>query len=329
MIWLSSIFILCGGGLPSAVSFMWAMVSEAIPLEWRHRAFYYVFSAFYVAELLASSVASTTTDISPWIPCSLAIISLVFCLILLSVMPEPRTSEHYLESHAEPRNFSNGNDTADLPVKTSLVRSLKGALSNRNIIFTLPTFLVVTLRYTTLNILIQYASIRFGLKISAGAYFYTQSAVVNLILFLLIMPQLNTYIQNRFKVNSQVVDLASVRISVCLLCIGSFLVGIAPSSRLLSLGENTIPDTLPVMYVNLLLGVLVFSGGFGTRVHAIALATHWIAKDFKATFYTAIAVLENVGHMLGDPAMQQIFAGTLRMSPFWHALPFFVASVSF
>jgi len=125
---------------------------------------------------------------------------------------------------------------------------------------------------------------------------------------LLIMPRLNAYIQNRFKVRSQMIDLTSVRISVCLLCIGSLLVGIAPSGRLLSLG------------------VLVFSTGFGSRVHAIALATHWIGKDFKATFYTAIAVLENIGHMLGDPAMQQIFAATLRASPFWQALPFFVAS---
>ncbi|KAH8808887.1 hypothetical protein F5884DRAFT_676898, partial [Xylogone sp. PMI_703] len=177
-----------------------------------------------------------------------------------------------------------------------------------NILFMLPTFLVVTLRYTTLNILIQYASIRFGYKISAGATFYTQSAVVNLILFLLVLPRLNTYIQDRYRIRSQMFDLSFVRISLCLLCIGSLLVGLAPSGPLLPLG------------------VLIFSGGFGTRIHAIALATHWIAKDFKATSYTSIAVLENIGHMLGDPAMQQIFAATLRAAPFWLALPFFVAS---
>ncbi|RFU30995.1 hypothetical protein B7463_g5302, partial [Scytalidium lignicola] len=309
LVWLSSVFILCGGGLPSAVSFMWAMVSESIPLEWRRRAFYYVFSAFYVAELVASFVAATTTDISSWIPCGLALVSLLLCLLLLWIMPDSRSSGHYLESQAEPGNDANDTaNTSGLPAKTALIDSFKSILFHRNILLTLPTFLVVTLRYTTLNILIQYASIRFGFKISAGATFYTESAVINLVLFLLVMPRLNAYIQSRYKIKSQNIDLNYVRISVCLLCIGSLLIGLAPSGRLLPLG------------------VFVFSGGFGSRVHALALATHWIAKDFKATFYTAIAVLENIGHMLGDPAMQQIFAATLRATPFWHALPFFVAA---
>jgi hypothetical protein len=46
--------------------------------------------------------------------------------------------------------------------------------------------------------------------------------------------------------------------------------------------------------------------------------------------YAAIAALENLGHAIGDPSLQQIFAATLRLQfpPFWQALPFFVAAVS-
>lgn len=53
-----------------------------------------------------------------------------------------------------------------------------------------------------------------------------------------------------------------------------------------------------------------------------------ISSDSKATLYSAIVVVESLGHAIGDPAMQQIFAASLQLPKFWHALPFFVAAVS-
>jgi hypothetical protein len=56
--------------------------------------------------------------------------------------------------------------------------------------------------------------------------------------------------------------------------------------------------------------------------------SYWISDDTKATVYASITVLESLGHAIGDPSMQQIFAASLRLPYFWHALPFFVAAVS-
>lgn len=53
-----------------------------------------------------------------------------------------------------------------------------------------------------------------------------------------------------------------------------------------------------------------------------------VPDDAKATLYATITVLESTGHAIGDPAMQQIFASSLRLPVFWHAMPFFFASVS-
>jgi len=74
----------------------------------------------------------------------------------------------------------------------------------------------------------------------------------------------------------------------------------------------------------------VFAAGFGSRVSTLSLISYWISGDSKATLYAAIAVVENIGHAIGDPSLQQIFAAVLRLrlSPFWQALPFFVAAVS-
>ncbi|KAH6706206.1 hypothetical protein BKA61DRAFT_456626, partial [Leptodontidium sp. MPI-SDFR-AT-0119] len=45
----------------------------------------------------------------------------------------------------------------------------------------------------------------------------------------------------------------------------------------------------------------------------------------KASFYAAVAILENIGHALGDPMMQQIFAAVMGGPVFWLATPFFFA----
>lgn len=73
----------------------------------------------------------------------------------------------------------------------------------------------------------------------------------------------------------------------------------------------------------------MFASGFGSKVSTLSLITYLTPEDAKAALYSALAVLENAGHLIGDPSLHQIFAATLRQQfpPFWQALPFFVAAV--
>jgi hypothetical protein len=209
-------------------------------LSFRSHAFYYIFSAFYVAELVASFIASVTTDISPWIPCGLAIGSVILCLMLLAVMPDPRKS-HSSYSVVSPdpgaeENTDSSNPYPKTPSKSHSVNGLISALSNRNTLLVIPVFLVGIFRYTTLNVLIQYASVRFGLKISTGATFYTETAVVNIGLFLFLVPQLTTYIRLEYNIRPELIDLVLVRTSVVLLALGCLSIGLAQSSVFLPIG---------------------------------------------------------------------------------------------
>ncbi|TVY45356.1 Efflux pump [Lachnellula subtilissima] len=311
LVWLSSILLLCGGGLNSASAYMWAMASEAIPSKQRSHGFYYIFSAFYVAELIASFVASVTTDISPWIPCSLAMGSVILCLILLAVMPDPRNSKHDSESPESPESPMAEDYTSRTTTKPTTTSRLLTLLSNPNILFTIPVFLVGILRYTTLNVLIQYANIRFHLPLSTGATFYTETAGINILLFLFLIPALTSHIRTKYAVRPQTIDLFLVRTSVCLMSMGSLAIGLAPTKSLLPLG------------------VAIFSTGFGSRVSALSLISTWITPRDKATVYASITVLESLGHAVGDPGMQHIFAASLRLEDFWLAMPFFVAAGSY
>ncbi|KAK6595948.1 MFS multidrug transporter [Botrytis cinerea] len=314
-VWLSSLFLLCGGGLYSSAAFMWAMASSLIPEVERSYAFYYIFSAFYIAELIGSYVASITIDVSPWIACSMAMGSVILGLILLWLVPfsqssprlellSPSTSSPSSSTRLRSRNLKT-------TPKTTILATIRHAVIQPNVLLCIPVFLVGTLRYTTLNVLIQYSSVRFNTKISKGAMFYTETAIINIILFLFLIPRITVWIKSRYHVRSEKIDLALMRISVCFLLMGSLAIGLAPTS-------GWIPA-----------GVSIFAAGFGSRVSTLSLISHFIPASSLATLYASIAVLENLGHAINDPSMQHIFAATLRLPPVWHALPFFVAAICY
>ncbi len=192
-----------------------------------------------MAELISSYVASVTTDISPWIPCGLSMGSVILCLILLILIPDPRKSHHYLKSLANPetRSGSESSISASTTSKNILANGLFSAISHPNIRLVIPVFLVGIFRYATLNFLIQYASIRFHIKISTGAKFYTETAIINIFLFLFAIPRLTSHVRLKYNLPPHAIDLFLVRTSVTLMCLGCLAIGLAPSAQTLPIGK--------------------------------------------------------------------------------------------
>ena len=188
-------------------------------------------------------MASVTTDISPWIPCALGFGAIILCLVLVLSMPDTRknkrTTYHRVASD-EALVESPANEEVHDPSKSTnnfSVDGLRSAFFNRNILLVIPVFLVGIYRYTTLNILIQYASVRFKIRISTGATFYTETAIVNIFLFLFLIPRTTNYIRITYKTRPEVIDLFLVRLSVSLLSIGALFIGLSPTSHILPIGE--------------------------------------------------------------------------------------------
>jgi hypothetical protein len=164
--------------------------------------------------------------------------SVILCLILLAIMPDPQGSQRNL---GYPESPILSDETGANSSKPSAIARLCTLTSNPNVLFTIPVFLVGILRYTTLSILVQYAHVRFKVKISTGATFYTETAIVNIFLFLFLIPQATAYIRNKYSVRPQTIDLFLVRTSVCLMSLGSLSIGLAPSKKLLPVGRPHLP----------------------------------------------------------------------------------------
>jgi hypothetical protein len=180
-----------------------------------------------------------TTSISPWIPCGLALGSVILCLILLVLMPDPPKSPH--NPHHVPSPEAESSETSELSPKTSTASTLFAALSNPKVLLTIPVFLIGIYRYTILNILIPYASIRFHRFIYTGALYYTETAIVNIILFLFLIPNVTSHIRGKYNIRPEAIDLFLVRMSTSLMSVGALFIGLAPSANLIPVGTLVFP----------------------------------------------------------------------------------------
>ena len=168
----------------------------------RSQTLYYVYSAYLITELIAPSIASVTMEIHLWMPFAIGIGSLLMCYLVLFCMPQSRLTSRRstLQAKTDPDrldrqvddNSSNSNSTlvtdcsrsedilsndsrrlgryssldSTLASFTFETKNLPSILQEKNTLFVLPIFFISTFRATTLNVLLQYTSVRFGWKLS-------------------------------------------------------------------------------------------------------------------------------------------------------------------
>jgi hypothetical protein len=108
----------------------------------------------------------------------------------------------------------------------------------RNLLLTVPIFVVGVFRTATLNVLLQYTSIRFDWTLARAALFISEVAAVNVVIFLLFLPRLIAWLQNKKRILPQVIDLWVLRCSLFLLLLGAILIGIAPNIPTLITGKH-------------------------------------------------------------------------------------------
>lgn len=227
----------------TSTSYLSGKVSSGSSIQNRSKGYYYIFSAFYIAEMVSSGLASATLDISPWIPSALAYGSILFCLVIQLRIPQ-RSEQHRADSQNMGRRSPADEDLTEQE-NASLCRegefpkttSFRAAFSNHNVLLVVPAFFVGSTRYTVLNVLMQYAHVRFGWIVSRTALIYTETAIVNICLFLIVMPRLTTSIKTKYGVRPQTIDLTMVRTSVCLLSFGTLCLALSPNATTIIASE--------------------------------------------------------------------------------------------
>jgi hypothetical protein len=105
--------------------------------------------------------------------------------------------------------------------------------SSKNITLCLLIFLITSLSDNNLNVLLQYASKRYGWTISQAAYLFSLKAGVNVILYTLLVPLGLKQLKYSWGFSSVHANLWAEKSSILLLCLGSLAIGLSFNVRLL------------------------------------------------------------------------------------------------
>jgi hypothetical protein len=186
-------------------------------------------------------------ETSLWIPFGLGILFVGLCIPVLIVMPE----SHKLDDDLSAQNSQQRSTGVDATLRPAASvhwkqifgrwqedqDSLISVFRRRNMLLAFMVLLVGTLRPATLSVLLQYATVRFDWKISKAAMLISEVAIVNIVLFLFILPQAIRWISFRWRIQPQTRDRIIVHVSLLILTLGALLIGLAPSIGALLPGE--------------------------------------------------------------------------------------------
>ncbi|KAI1391824.1 uncharacterized protein F4822DRAFT_106113 [Hypoxylon trugodes] len=312
LVWASSIFLLVGGGRYAAEMLLATMIAKACNEETRTRGLYHFYSCFIFSELIGPPIASVTADISLWLPFIINYSLLLLAFPILAIMPESRSTS---EPTPAPIYSERTSNVDSLPEQADVLRTILWAsidqyrllifiFSSRNMRLAVAIFLIGTLRGISLRALTQYASARFGWKLSRTNGLISEVAFVNLIIFFIIMPALVSMISRHLTLTNQILNLRIVEISLSLLFTGSLLLGFATTSAFL------------------ITATMIYALGFGARSTLLSLITSWIDSKRTGTLYSAVFLIEQIGMLIGEPLIQNLLGVGIGLQDPWKGLPF-------
>lgn len=275
-----------------------------------------MFLTYLFCELIAHAIVSLTIDTSIWIPFRTALIVLLLCVFVLAVMPETMSSvDHGPSEQSQPK---------------STRRPLLAVLRSRNMLLAFTILLLSALRPATLAILVQYVTLRFEWKYAQAAVLVEEVAIVNIVLFRVILPQIVPQILAARQIRTKAKDWAVVYLSLILLSLEAFLIGWSPSPRALVPGKSALVHLYrfcPLKNWNWS-ATSVFALGYGTRVATLFLAIIWTSEDTQARVFGVIQIVEKIEKLGAKQLLLRVLGASLGKQEFWLGLPFFVASVS-
>jgi hypothetical protein len=120
-----------------------------------------------------------------------------------------------------------------------------------------------------------------------------------------------------------------VRLIIACLFLGVALIAAAPNITMLSLGEADYQRSTRMILLIIYAGLVIFAAGFGIRAPMLTfMSGHLVTFEDTGRLYTLISTTDALGHLIGSPLFEYIWAWGLELGGSWIALPFIFLIVS-
>ncbi|KAL3417341.1 MFS transporter [Phlyctema vagabunda] len=314
MILLSSFFCFIGGGGVVFTSIVYVMVADVVPDAERATVFFRIGASVLVGEMIASPLSAILMEIDPWLSIFLGLATMCSCGIVVALMPETlglRTLEVTQDGNEDDEDSLSTRDHLTGSGLSNLKNAAHFIWGNTTVMILLFTYLLTTFGRIIQEMLLQYATKRYGWTWSKAAYLISLRAGSTLFLLLVVLPAFSYYLVTTLSFATIRKDLWLARISVILLSIGAMLIAFSATPILLTIG------------------LVSFSLGGGYSQVIRSLLTSIVEPHFVGTLYNTIAMAETIGLILAGPLLASAFKKGLELGGAWIGMPFMVAAVLF
>ena len=271
----------------------------------------------HIASLLGNLSSPALSSImmkmtGPWPVLWVGITCLLVSAVAFSFVPE--TLQHKTSSDVPGQPTSMKKHLSDFA--GSIMESVN-MLKSRSLIIMLTTSLLVQpIYFATVQLLIQYVSKRYGLRIEDTGYIQTIYGAAQVFQALVGLPTISRLMTSHLersttmKVlrirNEQQRDLLLARSSLFILVPGLFILGVASSLGLF------------------IFGLLVLAIGAGYSSYTRSLMSLFVESGRHSRLFSLVAMVDVAGSVYSGPMLAGLFSAGMDLGDAWVGLPYFV-----
>ncbi|KAK4156780.1 major facilitator superfamily domain-containing protein [Chaetomidium leptoderma] len=314
--WLSSGFQLIGGGGTIVVAMFYTAVADVVPSAERATVFFQLAGVFLASQMIAGPLGGAMLIWNPWIPLLVALAVLVIANLGVLAFPETVHVHDRKETEEEQEQEEDGDGvsrTAKLWQKTRV--GLAGVwdfvLGNKRLAFLMVSLTFVVFGRFVGELLLQYATDRYGWSWSTASMVLTIRNGGSLVTLLAVLPVMSWFCTRRLDMAVVAKDLWLARWSGVVQIVGSLTIAAAANGSLFSIG------------------LVWYALGSGMSSLIRSLLNALVEEHHVGTVNSLVGFMETVGMTMAGPLLAKSLSIGLNLGGAWIGLPFITAGLFF
>ncbi|KAJ0103929.1 tp synthase f0 [Diaporthe amygdali] len=321
---LSFVFQFIGGGAPVGLSMLYTMLADVLHVEEMTTVLFRFFSVFLVAELVGNPLGGFLLSRGPWVSLITGNVFIVLVLMSLYILPETLVVRRWHDAKAgktpSPRLAPlDGSDDERLK-KSSISAALDDArdqlvevweflIGNKRIVVLMLPLIFMTLGKYIQEMLLQYATKRYGWSWSKATYFLTLKSASFIIMLTVILPAVSSFCLKRLGMSPLSKDLWLSRWSGVMLVVADLAVAFSFTPALFGAG------------------LVLLSGGCGLTPLLRSLLNAQVEPHHVGILNTLLGFLDTLGVMIAAPIFSESLNKGIELGGAWIGLPFVAGAV--
>lgn len=292
----------------------YTVLADVVPNDERATVFFQLAATFLASQMIAGPLGGAMMIGNPWIPLITSVVLLIVATLGVSILPET--------VHLHDRKGANQEAAAEddgIPKMTKLLHKARTSLDevwdfvlgNKSMAVLILSFVFVILGRFVGELLLQYATDRYGWSWSLASMVLSIRNAGSLVMLLAILPALSWLCLQRWGMTGMAKDLWIARCSGVVQIIGSLIVAGAVNGSLFSTG----------------LVWLALGSGMSSSIRS--LLNTLVEEHHVGTVNSLVGFMEGLGVIIAGPLLAKSLSIGLHLGGGWIGLPFITGALFF